>query len=198
MGVAVSAIHSDQYIIEGLRTNDNKIVAQLYKDYAPKMLGWLRQHGAQDAEAQDVFQEALIDIFRKASHGDFTLSCPFDAFLFVLVRNKWYTIAKNKHKTVVTDPDELGYRLDTQLSDNVESIMQYEKQHEFLQQKLEELKDGCKEVLKLSWKGMRMEEVAKALNVTYAYVRKKKSLCMAKLVESMQGSPEFTTLSFVQ
>jgi DNA-directed RNA polymerase specialized sigma subunit len=74
--------------------------------------------------------------------------------------------------------------------------MRYENQHQLLMQKLEELHEGCKELLKKSWSGLGMEEVANQLNVTYAYVRKKKSLCMAKLVESIKSSTEFKNLSF--
>jgi RNA polymerase sigma factor (sigma-70 family) len=191
-----NTVHNDQYIIDGIAANDSKVVQLIYDKHAPKMINWMKQHGAADDDAQDVLQEALIDIFRKANTGTFSLSCPFDAFLFVLVRNKWYTAAKNNQKTVVTDPDVLGYKLEGNVASDADKIMQYEKQHEFLLSKLDELHDGCKELLRLSWKGLRMEQVAEKLKVSYAYVRKKKSLCIAKLTENIKNSEQYDNLRF--
>jgi DNA-directed RNA polymerase specialized sigma subunit len=97
---------------------------------------------------------------------------------------------------VVTDIDNCGYELENNTMQSAEDIMQYEKQYLLLIEKLNELHEGCKELLKLSWGGLCMEDVAEKLKVTYAYVRKKKSLCMAKLVESIKNSNQFHQISF--
>ena len=39
-----------------------------------------------------------------------------------------------------------------------------------------------------------MEEVAQKLGISYAYARKKKSLCVGKLTTMIQGSPQFQHL----
>jgi hypothetical protein len=41
-----------------------------------------------------------------------------------------------------------------------------------------------------------MEDVAKSLGVTYAYARKKKSLCIGQLTKLVQESPKFNQLNF--
>jgi RNA polymerase sigma factor (sigma-70 family) len=189
--------HIDQHLIDGLAQNNATIINSIYKKYGPKIYNWIQQNSGDRDQAQDIFQEALIDIYRKVQDGAFTLTCPFDAFLFVIVRNKWFSFLKNNKNKVVINTEEVLYNITADVTQDTERIMQYENQHILLQQKLEELQDGCKELLKLSWGGLCMEDVAEKLNITYAYVRKKKSLCMAKLIESIKSSSDFKTLSFV-
>lgn len=161
------------------------------------MYNWIKQHQGDFEQAQDIFQEAIIDIYRKASHETFILTCPFDAFLFVVIRNKWFSYLKNNQKLVVTNSDDLASTITASVEQDASKIMQYENQHKLLLQKLDELHDGCKEILKLSWSGLGMDVIAEKLNVTYAYVRKKKCLCMAKLMERIKSSNEYKQLSFI-
>lgn len=190
-------IHTDQYLIDGLIQNNSAIINEIYKKYSPKIYNWIKQNNGDAEQAQDIFQEAIIAIYTKAKEQHFELTCPFDAFLFVIVRNKWFAYLKNNKKVVVTNDDTLEYSITNAVTQDADKIMQYENQHKLLMQKLEELHDGCKELLKLSWTGIGMEAVAEQLNVTYAYVRKKKSLCMAKLIESVKGCEMFHHLNFV-
>jgi RNA polymerase sigma factor (sigma-70 family) len=194
--LANTTTHTDQYLITGLVENNSTIINEIYKKYSGKIYNWIKQHNGNQTIAEDIFQEAIIDIYRKATDKSFTLTCPFDAFLFVVVRNKWYSYLKNNKNQVVTDLDNCGYEIENSTMQSAEDIMQYEKQHILLIEKLNELHEGCKELLKLSWSGLCMEDVAEKLKVTYAYVRKKKSLCMAKLVESIKNSNQFHLISF--
>jgi RNA polymerase sigma factor (sigma-70 family) len=195
--VSISTTHTDQYFIDGLAQNNSSIINEIYKKYSPKIYNWIKQNSGDAEQAQDVFQEAIIDIYRKAKENALILTCPFDAFLFVIVRNKWFSYLKNNKNVVVTELGNNGYDIIGATIQDSEKIMQYENQHTLLMQKLDELHDGCKELLKLSWTGIGMEAVAEKLNVTYAYVRKKKSLCMAKLIESVKNSELFHQLNFV-
>ncbi len=162
------------------------------------MFNWIKQHGGNDEQAQDIFQDAIIAIYQKASENGLQLTCPFDAFLFAVIRNKWYGYIKNNKNKVVTNLDAIEYNLADVPSEHAHQIMQYEQQHILLQQKLEHLHEGCRTLLTLSWSGLGMEEVAEKLNVTYGYVRKKKSECMAKLIANIKSSPLYKSLSFVK
>ena len=60
----------------------------------------------------------------------------------------------------------------------------------------QKLGEKCQEVLKLSFVTKTMEEVAEKLNVTYGYVRKKKSLCTGQLTEMIQQSNRYKSLKY--
>ena len=71
-----------------------------------------------------------------------------------------------------------------------------EKRRQLLVEKLNELGQSCRELLELNWSGKGMEEVAKLLNLTYGYARKKKCECMEKLVNLVKNSPDFNSLKW--
>jgi RNA polymerase sigma factor (sigma-70 family) len=186
--MAATHTHTDQFIITGLCNNDARVIRDVYKNYSPKIYNWIKQNNGTQVEAEDIFQEALMDIFTKAKSGNFTLTCPFDAFLFVIVRNKWLSQLKFNKKMVVTKDAEFLSNTSNNDMKDAEAVILNEKQHQLLVEKLNELQDGCKTLLELSWQGLSMEEVARKLNVTYGYARKKKSLCMAKLIDSLKAN----------
>jgi hypothetical protein len=51
-----------------------------------------------------------------------------------------------------------------------------------------------RQLLLQNWRGLRLNEVAVSLNISYAYARKKKVKCMAKLVMLMRRSPQYYQL----
>ena len=63
-------------------------------------------------------------------------------------------------------------------------------------EKLAELGDSCRQLLQLSWSGKPMDEVAMMLEVSYGYVRKKKSECMAKLISLVKRSSQYNALKW--
>jgi RNA polymerase sigma factor (sigma-70 family) len=186
-------LHNDQYIIDGLALHDAKVIRYVYEHYRPKMCAWLMKNSASEQEAEDVFQDSLLDIYRKTSQSPIQLTCPFDAFIFVIVRNKWFSSLKKNKVKVVTNTDDIGY---TPIQDthNAAEVIAFEQKSMLLKEKLNELHDACKELLELSWSGKNMEQVASILNVTYAYARKKKSGCMAKLVALVKNSSTYKQL----
>ena len=59
---------------------------------------------------------------------------------------------------------------------------------------LKKISESCQNILKLSWQGLKMDKVAEELNISYAYARKKKSECMAKLIHSIKTKPYLWTI----
>ncbi|WP_431243730.1 hypothetical protein ACQ9BO_04030 [Flavobacterium sp. P21] len=70
----------------------------------------------------------------------------------------------------------------------------FEEKQQLFDTMFQKLGDKCQELLKLSFTIKSMEEVAEKLNVTYGYVRKKKSLCIGQLAEWIQGAKNFNSL----
>lgn len=188
--------HTDQRYINGLLTNDPKLVEEIYSRYAGKVKGMILSNNGNEDDAADIFQEALIDIYRKAAKGDFVLTCPFEALLVVICRNKWINQLQKKQRSGVTFNDTLGYTEGTDGLREAEVVQRQNERRSLLEKKFAELAEGCRELLKLSWSGKSMEEVAAALQVSYAYARKRKSECMGKLTDMVTASPDYKHLQF--
>jgi RNA polymerase sigma factor (sigma-70 family) len=153
------------------------------------------QNNGSEADAADVFQEALVDIYKKAKAG-FTLTCPIEAFLYLVCRNRWLNTITRKKYNNVTFADDEGYSnlVSEDSFANAENITVAQNRRNLIDSKLAELGDSCRQLLQYSWSGKKLEEVATLMNTTYMYIRKKKSDCMGKLIDLVKGSPDYKLL----
>lgn len=191
--------HPDQKYIEALVGNDTALLEEIYQNFSAKIKVMVLQYGGTESDAADIFQDALLSIYNKAKTGNFTLTCPLEAFLYLVCKNKWLKELKKRKAGRVTITDLNGYKDENFSKDSIEAaavLRLMEDRKNLLTEKMNELGEGCKELLRLSRNGKSMEEVASALNVTYGYARKKKSECIAKLIALVKKSSQFNSLKW--
>lgn len=187
------SIHSDQFYIEGLLQNDSAVIKSIYKNFVPKVKNYIRTNSGDDDNAADVVQEVLVTIYHQAKTKGLQLTCPFEAYFFLLCKRKWLNELKkpsNKGVTIndnIVSTDESAYELVLQSET-------FDERQSLFDEMFRKLGEKCQEVLKLSFVLKTMEEVARQLNVTYGYVRKKKSLCTGQLTEMIQQSNRYKSL----
>ena len=186
--------HKDYIYIKALAENDTFLINRIYEKFSPKIIGFVRKNRGNESEAQDLFQDALIAIFHKATDNDFVLTCPFDAYLFMVCRNKWFNILKSKAKKGVTLVEPSTFNNDKQIETLSEETCIEDDKQKLFDKKLLEISPKCQELLKTSWAGNSMDKVAELLNVSYGYARKKKSECMKKLTSIIKDSSEYKTI----
>ena len=181
-------MHSDQRYIDALRINDARQISDIYKLYAPGIKSYLKSRGADDEEAGDIFQEALIDIYKLASDGKFVLTCPFEAFLLLVCKRKWLNAAKKKQTHGVTKSLDDGYNhvADDTGSDANLHADRVEKEM-LVMEMLKEISERCREIILASYANKSQEKLAEQLGVSYAYLRKKKSICMSELIKLVKA-----------
>jgi RNA polymerase sigma factor (sigma-70 family) len=188
--------HQDQQYIDALLINDSTLINELYQKYANKIKVMVLKNSGTESDAADIFQEALVSLYQRAKREPFVLTCPLDAYLYLICKNKWINELNKRSTKGVTFVDTEGFQLGEELFKDAEIINVQFERRSLLTQKLKDLGESCKNILELSWSGLGMEEVANKLGNTYGYVRKKKSECMAKLIALVKTSPKFKTLQW--
>lgn len=186
-------IHSDQFYIDGLLNNNSEVIQSIYKKFAPKVKNYIRTNSGDDDNAADVIQEVLAAIYHQAKTKGLQLTCPFDAYFFLLCKRRWLNeLKKTSNKGVTIKEDTLS------ISESVHELaMQsetFDEKQSLFDEMFQKLGEKCQELLKLSFVLKTMEEVAQRLDVTYGYVRKKKSLCTGQLTEMIQQSDRYKSL----
>lgn len=187
-------IHEDQKYIDGLLKNNSFIIQSIYDTFVPKVVNYIKQNSGSADEAQDIIQETLVTIYNQAKEKKLQLTCPFDAYFFLLCKRKWLNELKKSSNKEVTINEDLLYKDDESQELAFETSVFGEKEALFTEM-FNKLGIACKDLLTATFKIKSMEEVAKSLGVTYAYARKKKSLCIGKLTELVQKSPKFNQLN---
>lgn len=186
-------IHEDQKYIEGLLKNNSFIVQAIYDKFVPKVINYIKQNSGNADQAKDIIQETLITIYNQAKEKNLQITCPFDAYFFLLCKRKWLNVLKKNAKEVTINEAVLSKGDDAhELA--LETALFGEKQVLF-NTMFEKLGNACKELIKATFKIKSMEKVAESLGVTYAYARKKKSLCIGQLTKLVQESPRFKHLN---
>jgi RNA polymerase sigma factor (sigma-70 family) len=189
--------HPDSKYINALITNNEPLLKELYQKCFGKIRHFVINNHGTEEDAWDVLQEAMLSIFFKIKQKPFNLTCPFDAFIYIVCRNLWIKELRKKHHTGVTLDPELGYSIKGE--DDIalaEECNRQQGRRNLLVEKLNELGEGCRELLQQNWRGARLDEVAAKLKISYAYARKRKTECMAKLILLMRQSPLYDQLKW--
>lgn len=185
--------HPDQIYIDGLANNDSAIINSIYKKFVPKVIHYIKTNSGNEDQAQDVVQEVLVVLFNQAKESKLNLTCPFDAYFFLLCKRRWLNELKKSSNQGVTINDDY-----TSINESEEKMAEqtelFEQKQQLFDAMFLKLGDKCQELLKLSFATKSMEEVAEKLNVTYGYVRKKKSLCVGQLTEWIQETNSYKNL----
>ncbi|HJU45931.1 MAG TPA: sigma-70 family RNA polymerase sigma factor [Chitinophagaceae bacterium] len=181
-------IHPEQRYIEGLLHNDVPVVREIYSRFAATVKRYILQNQGSEDDAADIFQESLIDIYNQAKHKNLQLTCPFEPFLLLLCKRKWLNELKKKGRTPVTNSGDDVYNIGEDVFAITEQVQNEEAKAKLFLQQFERLGNKCKEVIRASLTGEAQEKIAEKLGVSYGYLRKKKSECMATLLSYIQST----------
>src|SRR5690606_37459410 len=162
--------HEDQKYIDALVNNDHKLIEELYKKFAPKIISYVRKNSGDESAARDIIQETLITLYDQAKTKGLQLTCPFDAYFFLICKRKWLNAIKKNHGKEVTIEEEFLYRSEEPIDEVVETE-EFETQPSLYISMLSKIGDTCKQIITLGLSNMSMQEVADQLGITYAYAR---------------------------
>lgn len=188
-------VHKDQKYIDGLVNNNSFIIQTIYDKFVPKVINYVKQNSGDEEYAQDVVQDTIITIYNQAIQKNLQLTCPFDAYFFLLCKRKWLNTLKKINNKEVTINEEVLSKDDDAAQFVFETSI-FENKQNLFNQMFDQLGKACKDLLNATFKIKSMEEVAASLNVSYAYARKKKSLCIGQLTKMVQESPTFNQLNY--
>lgn len=182
--------HGDQKYINALRNNDRGLITEIYRLFVPKVIGYVCQNSGDEAAAQDVVQESLITLYDQANTKGLVLTCPFDAYFFLICKRKWLnTLKKRRYHQVTIDEERLSISDDT--NEEVAATEKLEQQRALYLAMLTKLGESCQKLIKLSCTKLSMKAIAQKLDISYAYARKKKSLCMRQLTDLISDHPQY-------
>ncbi|MDA0178237.1 RNA polymerase sigma factor [Mesoflavibacter profundi] len=193
--MSVKKVHEDQKYIDGLVNNNSFIIQAIYDKFVPKVINYVKQNSGDEEYAQDVVQDTIVIIYNQATQKNLQLTCPFDAYFFLLCKRKWLNTLKKLNNKEVTINEEVLSKDDDAAQFVFETSI-FETKLNLFNQMFDQLGKACKDLLNATFKIKSMEEVAASLNVSYAYARKKKSLCIGQLTKMVQESPTFNQLNY--
>lgn len=190
MRMIKATTEEDQRLLEGIAKADSHAVRAVYQLALPSVISWVRENSGSEDDARDVFQEALMALFRKLEAGSFTLTCTLKSFLRIMCRNLWLGKLRNKHRQM--KPLEGVEEIDLD-NDMLTKLEQSEKQQLFFKH-FDLMGDNCKKILQWFFDKMPLKKIADKLNTSEGYIKKRKYICKEKLIKAIKSDAIFNEL----
>lgn len=153
---------------------------ELYRKW-PKIRAELKSLGCSRVNAEDIFQEALLILCRKAEEPEFMLET--DAFFYVKSTSKflWYNQARKEQK-------QITYELTTDVLQIDEDWLEKENQLTGIENAISQIGKQCRDILTLFYgKNLSMEEIAKKTGLRNdKVVKAQKYRCIQKVKDQLK------------
>jgi RNA polymerase sigma-70 factor (ECF subfamily) len=158
--------------VTGLRKGEEAALRQLFEQLCPQLVYFARGILQKDTEAEDVVQEAFVQLWRQRQQ--FNSFAAVRAFLYTSVRNACLNILK--HQRVVQQ--HINYTLqaaETEETAITHHLIQAEVLGQ-LKEALAKLPPACKQVIELGYlEGLRNHEIANLLHVSVNTIKTQKA-----------------------
>lgn len=193
MKPSVSTQTENQKYLEGIRQNKTLIIKEVYEKFFPGVLNWVTKNQGTQTDAEDIFQEALIAIFRRLKKEALVIEHQFNTYLFTICKRIWFKRLR-KPDFNVTSTDDLV--LSNQESELITKAMERTEVYELFRAKLLQLGADCQKVLNLHFAKKSFKEIAAALKYTSEeYARRKKYLCKNELTALIKADGRYRELA---
>jgi RNA polymerase sigma factor (sigma-70 family) len=180
--------YTDEAILEGLRKRDREVIKYIYKEYYPTIKFLIITNSGSDVDAEDVFQDAMVIVYRKITDNMLVLTSSFKTFLYSICRNLW--LQRLDRKLFSHEFLENENLTDMQDSIVVEITEMENEKYRLFQQHFLRLSEDCKKILRLFMNKVPLKEIAEIMGFkTEKYAKTRKFMCKEKLKNAIINDP---------
>jgi RNA polymerase sigma factor (sigma-70 family) len=174
----LNADMNEKEIFDRIQRGDEKALEFLYKKYYRMMTKMVITNSGTEEEARDIYQEALIVFWQKATSGKLVMTAKISTYIYSICQNLWRKELDRKKRLSHEDKDS-PVSIDTDT----------EERQKIVAQCIEQLGDTCKKVLMYYYfDEMSMQDIAEKLGFANTDTAKtKKYKCKKKLDELIKG-----------
>jgi len=180
----------DKEIINGFIVHDRRITNYIYDQYLPVIKKLVLANQGTEDEAQDIFQDALLIIYRKIKFYGLKLKCKFSTYLYSICKNLWLQELEKR------DKGNLGYYDHSDLNEEIGFNDELEKKKSGLYLRhFQKLGEECRRLLHLFFDRIPFIEIMRIMGYpSRQYAIDKKYRCQRQLINSLTGDPEYEEL----
>lgn len=173
-----SSAINEKEIFERICKGDEKALEYLYQKYYRMMTKMVITNSGTEEEARDVYQDALIVFWQKATSGNLVLTSKMSTFIYSICQNLWRKELDRK-KRLSNEERDSPVSIDTDSGER----------EKILAKCIDQLGETCKKVLMFYYfEEMSMQDIAEKLGFANTDTAKtKKYKCKKKLDELVKA-----------
>ena len=168
---------------------DREAFARLFAFYAPRIKAYLRRLGAEDAVAEDLAQEAMLSMWRRAHQFD-RRRAALSTWVFTIARNKRID-ALRRDRRPDYDPDDPALVEEADTAPRGDEAAEAEQMRRIVLRAVERLPKEQAELLRIFYYEEKPHSViADELGLPLGTVKSRLRLALGKLRVMMVGTDE--------
>jgi len=186
--------YSNMDLLNGILRNDTIVLQYIYKNYFSNINFFIKKNNGDDDDANDIFQESIIIIYRKLKANELVLDCTFDTYLYSICRFLWLKqLEKRKiEKENIKDNHEFN---DEIYDDSLEKIADLNERYKLYQKHFALLGKDCQKILQLYFDKVPLKNIAQIMGFkSEKYAKKRKFYCKEYLIKSVKQDLEYKNI----
>lgn len=184
--------YNDEQILKGILRHDNLILQYIYKEYYYKISYFIKKNQGSEDDANDVFQEAIIVIYRKLKENDLIfVKSSFHGYLFSVCRFLWLKQLEKRRIEREKINDTLPFQ-DDLYDDNLVELVDKNEKYSLYQKHFKTLGSDCQKLLQLFFDKVPLREIAQIMGYkSEKYAKTRKYKCKELLVSRIKQDTEY-------
>lgn len=188
-GADVDYAESDEILMEAVRRRQHSALTTLYRRYGAKLKGVIFRVLQDEAEADDVLQESLLQIWREAEHYSPKLGKPLGWIITIARRRaidrgrrrQAYARARDRFETYITHEPRSWLR------DRADCDMASPDLRRFLEREIQRLPEFQREAVELAFfAGLSHREIAAKTRTPLGTIKTRLELGLRKLTNCVR------------
>ncbi len=183
---------TDQEIVDRIKVGDDTAVSYLYDKYYKMGTNVITKNNGNDDDAKDIYQEAVILVWKKIMAEKFVLSSKLGTFFYGICYKLWLKELSRRKKYENNENEKSEYILDN--DEYTISSMEDEQIKEVIRENLDNISESDRNILFYFYiENKTMEEISSILGYTNPDSAKvKKHRAKAALAEIIKSKYKFT------
>lgn len=185
--------YSTEEIINGILANNASILNQFYKENFSLVRHLIITNSGSEDDAQDVFQEAMVILYRKLKTEDIVFTSSLSTYLYSVARLVWLKELHRKSKNNVDFTDTLDEFIqhDKELPD----IIERNERLRLYREKFEQLSEDCKTILRMFLNNIPVREITISMGYSSdQHTKNRRYRCKKTLISKIRNSNKFKEL----
>ena len=181
VGLKVESVYRDEqsrWIVAVAESRDRRAFRRLFDYFGPRIKGFCQNNGSTADRADEVVQEAFVNVWRKANLFD-PKKASAGAWIFAIARNSRIDLIRkeNRPEADTTDPF-----FDQNEPESPLTVLETERRSALLRNFVKELPDEQQDVLKLAFfEEKAHSEVAEELGIPLGTVKSRIRLAFSRI-----------------
>ena len=183
---------SNTDLIKGIRNHDSSILEHVYNTHYPIIEGYITHNQGSREQARDIFQDAMIVVYKRIKSNDLELTCKFGTYLYAICKNIWmqerkkYLLRTQKLRQQPLEVNDPGPADDPLLQNHLTDLF---NKH------FDALSKDCQKILSMYFNNFSVEDIRAAMNYKdLHHTADRKYRCKKSLINRIVNDPLFKRL----